>query len=273
MGKYFSDKVEEGIRLVWSTFISEEMKRGMQLLEEAATENDADAMCFLARCYMGEEYVWGGGGLPVDDDLAVKWIKESVLKGSAAGILCAMRCGELTPSVRRNMPYTTTQARDIILDKAKDGHSFCQYMIGNTYYWGDVIEMDKLDLEKDYPTEEDYRAYAFPIAVGWFERALENGLTIAFRNLRSIFLEGEGGLPEDDEKVLHYTKLAALKGDPEMMNNYGALLTESGHEKEGFCWYKQSADAGEAVGCYNTGWCYEYGQGVGEDQKKAFEYT
>lgn len=272
MGKFFSDKVEEGISLVWCTFIPEEMKRGMELLDAAAKEGDADAMCFLARCYMGDEYVWGGGGLPVDEELSVKWVKESVLKGSAAGVLCAMRCDELTPAVRRNMPYTTTQARDIILEKAQAGHPFCQYMIGNTYYYGDIIEMDKLDLEKDYPTEESYQAYAFPMAVEWFERALENGFTIAFRNLRCIYSEGEGGIAKDEEKVLHYTKLAAGKGDPEMMNNYGCLLTESGHEAEGFRWYKQSADAGEPVGCYNTGWCYEYGQGVAENQRKAFNY-
>lgn len=272
MGQFFSDKVEEGICLVWYTFIPEEMQRGMQLLEEAATEGDADAMCFLARCYMGSEYVWGGGGLPDDDDLAAKWIKESVLKGSAAGVLCAMRCGELTPAIRRGMPHTTTGARNMILEKAKAGHAFCQYMIGNTYYWGDVIEMDHIDIEKEYPTEDDYNAFAYPIAVEWYERALENGLTIAIRNLRTIYENGEGGLPKDEKKVLYYTKLAAGQGDPEMMNNYGALLSEAGHEKEGFRWYKQSADAGEPVGCYNVGWGYEYGKGVAENQQKAFEY-
>lgn len=272
MGQFFSDNVEEGIRLVWYTFIPGEMQRGMQLLEAAAGEGDADAMCFLARCYMGGEYVWAGGGLPENDELSVKWIKESVLKGSAAGVLCAMRCGELTPAIRRSMPYTTTRARDIILEKAQAGHAFCQYMIGNAYYWGDIIEIDRLDLETDYSTEEAYNTFAYPIAVEWYERALENGLTIVIRNLQTIYENGEGGLPEDKEKVFYYTKLASRQGDPEMMNNYGALLSEAGHEKEGFRWYKQSADAGEPVGCYNVGWGYEYGKGVTENQRKAFGY-
>lgn len=272
MGKFFSDKVEEGIRKVWMSFIPEEMYKGMQLLEEAAGEGDADAICFLARCYMGEDYVWHGGGLPVDEDKAAGLVKESALRGSAAGVLCAMRSGELTPAVRRGMPLTTTQARGIILEKAEAGDAFCQYMIGNAYYWGDVIEMDHLDLEKDYPTEDAYNAYAYPIAIRWYERAIGGGLTFAIRNLRSIYQDEEGGIPRNDEAVLFYTKLCAEQGDPEMMNNYGALLAEAGHKKESFRWYKASADAGEGVGCYNTGWAYEYGNGVGEDDHKAFGY-
>lgn len=272
MGKYFSDPVEEGIRLVWRQFDKEEIHRGFHLLEEAAKEGDADAYCFLARCYMGKCYVWGDAGLPEDDDLAAKYIKESVLRGSAAGVLCAMRCGELTPGVRKNMPLSTTLARNIILEKAEAGETFCQYMIGNTYYWGDVIEIDELDLEKDYPTEESFNAFAYPKAIYWFERALQGGLAFASRNLCSIYEDGKGGIPGDEDRADECVRFAAALGSPEMMNSHGYRLTQKGKLEEGFHWYKASADAGDSSGCYHTGWGYENGKGAEESDDKAFPY-
>ncbi|WP_293664343.1 hypothetical protein [uncultured Parabacteroides sp.] len=272
MDKYFSDKVEEGIRLVWCTFQPEEMQKGLQLLEEAANEGDADAMCFLARAYMGKEYVWGDGGLPFDRALAYSWVNKSVMKGSAAGVLSALRLRQLTSSICKEMPCSLKAARDIILERAEAGHAFCQYMIGDVYYWGDLIVINHINVKKKYPTNRDYDAFADPIAVGWYERALKNGLTLPARNLQVIFEDGVSPLGKNDEKLFYYTKLAAELGDPEMMNNYGVMLSDADREEEGLLWCKKSADAGESVGCYNIGDQYEYGWTVEEDQVKAFEY-
>ena len=44
------------------------------------------------------------------------------------------------------MPFASLkEARDDVLSKAEAGHPFCQYMIGNTYYFGDCFEIDGID--------------------------------------------------------------------------------------------------------------------------------
>ena len=55
MEKVFSDKTEEGIRLIWMQFDPEKTAEGVRLLREAADAGDPDALCFLARTYMGEQ--------------------------------------------------------------------------------------------------------------------------------------------------------------------------------------------------------------------------
>lgn len=272
MGKYFTDKVEEGIRLVWFQFDKETIHKGFRLLEEAAQEGNADGMCFLARCYMGGGYVWDGAGLPEDKEKAVAYLKESVLLGSAAGVLCAMRCGLLTPFIRRKMPLTLPEARDIILEKAEAGEPFCQYLIGNTYFGGDIAEIEQWDIDKDYPTEESYYAFVYPKAAQWFERALEGGMFDAYRNLFRIYTEEEGGFPANRERLFEWTKYGAEHGCPELMNRYAIELNRKGQLQESFYWYKKAADAGDLAACYNIAEGYEYGKGVEKDLQKAFAY-
>ena len=65
MEKVFSDKTEEGIRLIWMQFDPEKTAEGVRLLREAADAGDPDALCFLARTYMGERYVWEYAALEI----------------------------------------------------------------------------------------------------------------------------------------------------------------------------------------------------------------
>ena len=146
MEKVFSDKTEEGIRLIWMQFDPEKTAEGVRLLREAADAGDPDALCFLARTYMGERYVWEYAALEINGEKAASLLKEGIRRGSACAVLLAMRCGELTPSARKAMPFASLkEARDDVLGKAEAGHPFCQYMIGNTYYFGDCFEIDGID--------------------------------------------------------------------------------------------------------------------------------
>ncbi|MDE6800940.1 MAG: hypothetical protein K2P62_12050, partial [Phocaeicola sp.] len=97
-GKY-SLPVVKAVDLIWTSFDKEEMRRGYEMLLQAGQKGDADALCFIARCHMGEEYVWSGGGFATDDDNASLLMQRSALMGSATGVLCAVRSGNFTPSV------------------------------------------------------------------------------------------------------------------------------------------------------------------------------
>lgn len=273
MGKYFCDKVEEGIYKVWMTFDKEAMQQGFGLLKEAAEEGNADGYCFLARCYMGRYYVWNGGGLPEDDAMAAKLVKESILRGSAAGILCGMRSGELTPAVRKQMPLSLKEAFGIVLDKAEAGHPFCQYIIGNAYYWGDMLEIEgKDEMMKRYPTEKAYEVYAYPIAAGWYMKAFKNGVTFGFGNFRTICEKGFGKMPPDPGLADKWMKVIADAGDPVQQCNYGCLLDERGDYSGAKHYYELSASKGNVVSCYNLACCYNRGKGMEVDKDKAFRW-
>ena len=273
MGKYFSDKVEEGIRKVWMTYDKEEVEQGFALLQEAAEEGDADGYCFLARCYMGSMYVWRDAELPEDDALAAEYVKESVLRGSAAGILCAMRCGELTPGVRKNMPLSPKEAFDIVLAKAEAGHPFCQYTIGNAYYWGDMIEINGTDeMMKRFPTEDAYDAYAYPIAAEWYQKAFRGGYSFGFGNFRRIYKEGKGGITPNPDLIRKWQKIVADGGDAVQQCNYGAELDDEGDKAGALHYYELAAAKGSATALYNAGFFYLKGIGTAVDKQKALAY-
>lgn len=274
MGKFFSDKVEEGIEQVWMSFDKEEMQQGFALLTEAAKEGDADGYCFLARCYMGSMYVWDGGELPEDDEKAALYVKESIARGSASGVLCAMRCGELTPSVRKSMPFSSLkEAFEIVLAKAEAGHPFCQYIIGNAYYWGDILEIEGIEeMMKRYPTEESYNAYAYPIAAEWYQKAFRGGFTFGFGNFRTIYQSGKGGIKPNPGLVEQWQKVIADAGDPVQLCNYGCALEEKENYPEALRYYEKAAVKGNYVAAYNAGYCYNTGKGAEKNEEKAFEY-
>ena len=79
-GKY-SLPVVKAVDLIWTSFDKEEIHRGYAMLMQAAQQGDADALCFIARCFMGEEYVWSGAGFATDDASASKLMQKSALMG------------------------------------------------------------------------------------------------------------------------------------------------------------------------------------------------
>lgn len=106
---HYSEKVAEAIALIWKSYDKTAMRRGYDLLTEAAREGDADAYCFLGRCHLGEEYVGSGGRFVRDERLASRYIAESIVRGSATGVLCALRTGDLTRNCTRKCLSTRSK--------------------------------------------------------------------------------------------------------------------------------------------------------------------
>lgn len=272
MGKYFSDKAEEGIRLVWMQFDRRKIREGALLLAEAAKEGDADALCFTARTLMGPQYIWEYAGTPTDERKAVDLLRKSILLGSSCGVLIAMRCGELTQEIRENMPFSSLQeARDIVLEKAQAGHPFCQYMIGNTYFWGDIFEIDGLDPQKLYANDTERDADLARKAIPWLESSLRGGVYMGLGNLYNIYA-GKNGLPGDTQKWLEILQTCAEQGAPMAQQWYGDLLFREKHETESLHWYEAAAQQGQLSAWDKAGWQYEKGLGVQASLEKAAQY-
>lgn len=275
MGKFFSDAVEQALGYIYYDMRAGKGKEGFALLQKASEEGDGDATYFLSRCYSGMYYVWEHHGFPEDDNLAGELVRKSVAQGSAVGVLGAMRCNELKPAVRQTMPFESLkQAWDIVLEKARGGEPFCAYMIGNTYFWGDILTIDHRSRES-FANEAENRAYLkeqVEACIPWFEQAFENGVEYAGRNLMKLYGEGESDLvPPRPEKVPEINRQGAEKGYPNWQFWYGGDLRRAERYEEALSWFEKAATGGHVNAWGNIGFAYEMGQGVEKDAVRALE--
>ncbi len=267
-GKY-SKQVKKAVELIWSSFDREQIRQGYALLMQAAQQGDADALAFIARCFMGEEYVWAQAGFKSDEANASKLMQKSALMGSATGVLCAARSGNLTPSVERAMPFASfKEAYEEILAQAERGDAFCCYMVGNVYYWGDYLRVEP-DFAKRFEDVNAYNAWAYPIARDWYERSFDKGLCAGWGNYCNIRKSGLCDISTDVYEQ-YYQKLADIS--PVICCNYGYYLrTAKGDSYNGLLRYVEAARKGDPQGAYNAGHIYEAGEEVDENIELAYQ--
>ena len=267
-GKY-SKPVKTAVELIWSSFDRDEIRRGYAMLMQAAQQGDADALAFIARCFMGEEYVWPQAGFKVDDANASKLMQKSAMMGSATGVLCAARSSNLTPSVERHMPFASfKEAFEEILGQAERGDAFCCYMVANVYFWGDYLRVEP-DYAKQFKDENGYNAWAYPIAKEWYERSFDGGLCAGWGNYCNI---RESGLCDIAQDVFEKYYLMLADISPVICNNYGYYLrTEKGDSYGGLLRYVEAARRGDPQAAYNAGHIYEAGEEVDENIDLAYQ--
>lgn len=266
-----SDIIKAAVAAVWMSYDKETMQRGRQILEDAVEEGDPDAMCFYGRTFLGEQYVWTGGGFPESERKGEDYIRRSALAGSAAGVLCCMRTGIYDDDIERDMPFADlAEVFESVKAEADEGDAFCQYIVGNVYFWGDYLQIYP-DEKKRFSSEEDYDRFAYPIAAGYFEQSFEQGLSSGFGNYRTIY---ESELTDlSAERVEHFLSKLALAGSPLCCSDYGTWLldTYDDREAEAFALFKAAYEKGDTLSGYNLGTCYARGAGVEKDLDRAFE--
>lgn len=275
MGKCFSDAVEQALRYIYYDLRLGKGKEGFQLLEQASAAGDGDATCILARCYCGDQYVWSGHGFPVDDDRAVQLLHKSIEQGSALGVLLSMRMGEFTPEIQAKMPFANLQeVFNIVLEKANAGDAFCQFTIGNCYFWWDFVRIQGTDPDS-FPSSAAFKNYMKENIVkceDWFWKAYKGGIASAGNNLYNYYAKGDEDiiLPQP-EKAKTVWKYGAEWGYPQHQYFWAEYLEELGDMGGALRWYQQAADGGEADGWYKLGHAYENGAGVAKDFGQAAE--
>lgn len=270
MGQFFSDKTERAFDLIWMQFDKEKQQEGKRLLEEAVKEGDPEAYCFLARTYMGFQYVWQYAGFEESDEKADELLLEGISRGSRLCILIAMRCGLMNEEIKARMPYTLKEARDQVLEWAEAGHPFCQYVIGNTYYFQDYIAIDDVDVLNTFSSQEDLDTKSAQMALPWLAKAVGAGYTHCANNLYNLF-SGSEGLPKNRDAQVQIIKFCVEKGNPKWEQDYGEYYDELGDYDTSFQHFLRSAQHGYLQAYYDVGYAYEHGRGVAIDMKKAAE--
>ena len=269
MGRFFSDTVEQALRDIYYEMASGRGQEGFRRLEQASAAGDGDASCILARCLCGYQYTWEGHGFPEDDKRAVALMRRTVEQGSAVGVLLALRSGELKPQVQAKMPFASlSEAFDIVLEKAKQGEPFCQYTIGNVYFWWDFLRIQGKN-RNSFASEEMFRAYLrenIAKCEDWFWKAYRNGMYHAGNNLNQYYQKGDEDLilPQP-EKAKEIWRTGAEKGYPPHQYVWAKKLTEQGRHEEAFRWHEKAAKSGETDSWFYVGLAYEEGRGVSKD--------
>lgn len=99
------------------------------------------------------------------------------------------------------MPFASLkEAWNIVYKKAEAGHPFCQYIIGNTYFWWDIFEIEGTKPVQKYQTMENAELAMAQLAEPWFERAAAGGLESAVNNWYALY-DGTNGYPENKARL------------------------------------------------------------------------
>lgn len=278
MGKYFSDVVEKALDDLYYCYDNDRAKAAADaLLKEAKEGEDGDACYFLSRCFSGTCYSWEHHPFIEHREAAYEMHRMSISKGSAVGVLGALRMDMLTPELKELMPFATVrEAWDVVYEKAKEGCLFCQYMIGNTYYYLDVIEIDDRK-ESEFESRADWdnwRIDQMKQSLPWFESAFEGGMGLAGRNLHNYYCSGRGDLiPPEPEKSLEVAKRGAELGYAEWMYKYAVkLFYDYNRKEEGIEWARKAGEAGHLKAWGIVGDAYLNGFWGKTDYEHALEY-
>lgn len=275
MGRCFSDAVEQALQYI---YYEERWGRGLEgfhLLEDASAKGDGDASCILARCLSGFQYVWSGHGFPTDTARAEELLSLSVVQGSAIGVLTALRHadGVFPPDLREKMPFVSLQeAFDIVKQNAVDGDTFCQYIIGNCYYWKDFLEIEQRT-KKDFPNGKAFQSYIKENMMeceDWFWKAFRGGIYFAGNHLTQYYRKGNDHppIPPNPEKGKDILRIGAEYGYPVYQYLYAESLKGT-DVSASVKWYEQAAEGGEIDAWYYVGIAYDKGKGVEENSAYA----
>jgi len=276
MGKYFSDVVDQAIEDIYYCYDSDRAKEAANALFLAAKEGDGDACYFLSRCFSGTCYSWDYHPFEENEAAAYEMLGMAISLGSAAAVLGALRMDMLTPEFREKMPFgSIKEAWDVIYEKAEAGCLFCQYMIGNTYYFLDIIEIEdrKKSEFESRGAWNDWCREQMEQSIPWFEKAFSGGMGLAGRNYRNYYGDGRGDLiPPDSEKEMEVIRRGAEMGYPDWMYDYAfELFYHQDKAKEALPWALDAAKAGHLFGWHIVGDIYWIGEAVERNLSYALE--
>ncbi len=276
MGKYFSDAVDNAIESIYYTYDRDKAAAAIGPLADAANAGDADAAYILSRCTSGPQYSWDYHPFQDDDAVTEKLIRQSIVQGSAMGVLGAMRCGMLTPEMEEAMPFKSLkEAWNVVLEKAQAGCLFCMNMIGNTYFWLDVVRIEGKGPD-DFPSKAAFGSWLRESelkCIPWFEKAFQGGMGFSGRNLYNLYNNGEEGVIAPDKvKAESVARLGAEKGYPDWQERYANLLKErDGWSQQVFDLYSSAARQGQLSSWFYVGFAYDQGKVVAKDCVQAMK--
>lgn len=285
---YFTKRLDTVFRMIFMSYDKAQAKDGVRILETIVNDSDCaetplqqnitvsekrevgDAYALLARVYAGPQFTPEELEFPEDNMRTYQYLHASIRHKSPIGTLQALRIsGAITPTVQQDMSLDFNDAFTIVLNHAKEGDAYCQYVVGNVYFWGDYhrissakyriepsvsswkMRLSKLASSRSLRSaihalrgtisDEELKNIATTEATYWFTKALDNKLALFQGNLRNIYID-----TNNLEMARTTAKIAAQLGNPTMMLYAGLDAHERGDYTEALSWFTKGAAKGQS---------------------------
>jgi len=158
---------------------------------------------------------------------------------------------------KHGYPQNWAKALEFYHRAAELGHPRAMGNLGNAYYYGRGVEVDK------------HKALEF------YHRVAELGNADAYFNIGCAYFNGDGA-KVDKKKAVHYWKLAAELGSADayfsLGNSYNNGTGVEVDYKKAMHYLQQAAELGISGAMFNLGHSYNKGRGVKVDKKRAIHY-
>lgn len=271
MNTQLDKRITSAVNSLWIDPWNNDGTKAKSMLEEAANEGNGDACFFLGRCYLGECFINPKFGFEEDEKKGMEYFNKSIELGSAIGMFGSQRLSGFKPRCGSfiHEPYSSLkEIWDEVNTLAQNGDVFCQYMIGNAYYYGDCIEM--LGYNKNQVDIKMIQSFQRQ-AIELFEKSIEKGLTLAIPNLIDILSSGDYGIAKDQKRVEALIKRGAELNHP----FYECKLAQSLKEtdiQQALQLFESSITHGSNDAYYYIGQLYTFEGELPRDLQKAKQY-
>ena len=242
----------------------------LKIAKDPEARELGDAYALLARVYAGPRFTWEESNFPEDNMRTYQCLHDSIRRCSPIGTLQALRIkGSITPTVEKDMQISFDEAFRIVYDYANQGDAYCQYVIGNVFFWRDDNRIssaetmltpppmswtkriqrsltansvqDRIAALQGTVPDETLQENASNLAKEWFNKALDNGLAMFQGNLRNIYID-----ETDFSNARRVARTAAELGNPAMMLYTGLDCHENGKFEDAFTWFTKGAALGQS---------------------------
>jgi TPR repeat protein len=157
----------------------------------------------------------------------------------------------------RDHKYDPGDSVEVLRKGAEQGHRKAQALLGDRYFNGDGVELDRAD------------------AVKWYRKAAEQGNASA-QEMLGLSLEHGQGVEQDRVEALKWYREAAEQGNASaqclLAAHYSKGEVVAKNEAEAVKWYRKSAEQGDDAAQTMLGNYYVLGRDVEQDYVEAYKW-
>jgi hypothetical protein len=216
----------------------------------AATNNDAHAEYFLARCYAR------GLDVPQDDAQAADWLHQAADHGYAP----AQNDLGAFYAHGRGVKQDYAEAARWYRKAAEQGDALAEYSLGRSLLEGRGVSTNVME------------------GLQWYQKAVAQNQPDALLSLGNLYLNGAPGIPVDCQAAAGWFERAAAQGNSNALNSLGFIYengcgsSPSADIVKALHYYRAAAEKNDAKGQMNLGRVYLEGIGVKADPVEAYKW-
>lgn len=253
MAVLMSELCGQGVDLIWKQCNEELFAQGLEYLEEAARNGDADALFFLGHCYS-----WGDGAVGFNDKKAYECYLSGARAGSARCVLGAVRAGQYDDRMKEQSRYSLLESLQLVTEAAAEGEPFAAYQLADAFYYEDFYDI--------LPKCECPAGSCFK----WYAQAGEGGIVKAMERAGKCCFTGVYAR-KDVSAGLYWAEKAASAGSAWGLFRMGIYTLEIQDFEAAFDYFYAAARQGEAEAFYYMGVLLLNGAGTEQDTCEAIK--